>query len=203
MSEAGFALVLTAPSGTGKSTLTKKLLNEFPDFQFSISCTTRQPREGEEDGKDYYFLDKQEFEKKIYENYFAEWAEVHGNYYGTPLREIETRLSNGSDMLFDIDIQGASQLSLALPQAHFVFLFPPNLAELEYRLRTRGTDNEEAILRRLNNARSEIKQSHWFDSWIINDDIEKAYAQLKACVVTAKLAPQRHRYFLNTLLTGK
>ncbi len=203
MKEMGFPLVITAPSGTGKSTLTKKLLQEFPNFEFSISCTTREPRQNEVDGVDYHFLTKDEFEKKIYENYFAEWAEVHGNYYGTPLKEVVDRITQGADMLFDIDIQGAAQLSLALPDAHFVFLFPPSLSELEERLRTRGTDSEEAILRRLKNAQSEIKQSHWFTSWIINDDLEIAYNQLKACITTAKLNPKRHVYFLNRLLAGK
>lgn len=201
MIEYGLPLVITAPSGTGKSTLTKKLLQEFPNFKFSISSTTREPRVGEIDGQDYDFLSKEEFEEKIYAGYFAEWAQVHGNYYGTPLGQVEENLSKGIDMLFDIDIQGASQLSLTLPQAHFVFLFPPTFQELERRLRSRETDSEEAIVRRLKNARAEINQSHWFNTWIVNDDLEKAYEQLRSCVITAKLKPQRHKYFLNTLLT--
>ncbi len=200
MIENGLPLVITAPSGTGKSTLVKMLLQDFPQFQFSVSCTTRPPRENEVHGKDYYFLEKNEFEKKISENYFAEWAEVHGNYYGTPLKEVEENLEAGNDLLFDIDIQGALQLSLSLPQSYFVFLFPPTLEELERRLRGRGTDSEEAIIRRLNNAREEIKQSHWFNAWILNDNLDVAYEQLKSCIITAKLNPRRQKGFLNSIL---
>ncbi len=203
MIENGLPLVITAPSGTGKSTLVKKLLEDYPNFQFSVSCTTRPPRENEVHGKDYYFLEREEFQAKILENYFAEWAEVHGNYYGTPLHEVESNLAAGNDMIFDIDVQGALQLSLSLPQSFFVFLFPPNLEELERRLRTRGTDSEDAIVRRLKNARDEIKQSHWFNAWIVNEDIDTAYNQLKACYMAAKLSPRRQKSFLNSVLYGR
>ncbi len=200
MIENGLPLVITAPSGTGKSTLVKRLLQDFPNFQFSVSCTTRGMRENEVDGKDYYFLEREEFEQEIKNDSFAEWAEVHGNYYGTPLKEVEENLAQGKDVLFDIDVQGALQLSLSLPQSFFVFLFPPNLEELERRLRTRGTDSEDAIIRRLKNAKDEIKQSHWFNAWIVNDDLDVAYEQLKACFIAAKLTPRRQKGFLNSVL---
>lgn len=189
----GFPLILCAPSGAGKSTLAKKLCAEFP-LSFSISCTTRPPREGEIDGVHYYFLNKEEFEQKIQRNEFAEWAVVHGNYYGTPLKPVAEQLAQGKDILFDIDIQGASQLSLTLPRAKFVFIFPPSLQILKERLINRGTDSMETIEKRLNNAAGEIERSHWFDAWIVNDDLEKAYDELRAfylsCTLDPKLSPQ-------------
>ncbi len=196
----GLPLVLAAPSGAGKSTLTKKLLSEFPNFNFSVSYTTRPPRQGEEHGKDYYFINEEEFKSKIDENFFAEWAKVHDCYYGTPLSEIEENLSNGKDMLFDIDIQGASQLKLTLPETYFVFIFPPDMKELERRLYQRNTDSEEAIRTRLGNATSEIRQAFWFDAWIVNDNLIDAYDKLRACVLSAKLSPQRHTSLLNTFM---
>ena len=122
----GVPLILCAPSGAGKSTLVKKLCEEF-DLSFSISCTTRSPREGEIDGVHYHFIDKHLFEEKIRANEFAEWAIVHGNYYGTPLKPLIETLDNGKDIIFDIDIQGAAQLSLSLSTARFVFILPPSL----------------------------------------------------------------------------
>ncbi len=196
----GLPLVLAAPSGAGKSTLTKKLLNEFPDFCFSVSYTTRAPRQGEEHGKDYFFIGEEEFKKKINENFFAEWAKVHDCYYGTPLKDIEENLSKGKDMLFDIDIQGASQLKLTLPETYFVFIFPPDMQELERRLYQRNTDSEDAIRTRLGNATSEIRQAFWFDAWIVNDNLIDAYDKLRSCVLSAKLSPQRHTSLLNTFL---
>ncbi|WP_302608427.1 guanylate kinase, partial [uncultured Desulfovibrio sp.] len=135
MRREGIALVLSAPSGTGKTTLIKRLLAEFPHFGYSVSCTTRQPRQGEEHGKDYFFLSREEFERRRAEQAFAEWAEVHGNFYGTPLAPVKEMLHQGQDVLFDIDVQGAAQLRLTLEEAAFVFILPPSMAELERRLR--------------------------------------------------------------------
>ena len=130
----GLPLVICAPSGAGKSTLVGRLTAEFP-MEFSISCTTRKPRGNEKDGVDYIFLDRETFLDRRGLGYFAEWAEVHGNFYGTPLKPVQDRLAQGRDMLFDIDVQGAAQLSLSLPEARFVFILPPSLEELERRLR--------------------------------------------------------------------
>lgn len=195
----GFPLILCAPSGAGKSTLAKMLCTEFP-LSFSISCTTRPPREGEKDGVHYYFLTKEEFEQKIQQNEFAEWAVVHGNYYGTPLKPVVEQLAQGKDILFDIDIQGASQLSLTLPRAKFVFIFPPSLKILKERLVGRGTDSMETIERRLNNAAGEIARSHWFDAWIVNDDLEKAYDELRAFYLSCTLEPKLFPQLLNSVL---
>jgi guanylate kinase len=185
----GVALVLCAPSGTGKSTLSRRLLEEFPNLGFSLSATTREPRSGEIHGRDYLFLSRDEFLARRESGCFAEWAEVHGNLYGTPLRETTILLEQGHDMLFDIDVQGAAQLRPALQRCLFVFCFPPSLAVLEARLRGRGTDDEASILSRLHAARREIAQAHWFDAWIVNDDLAQAYDLLRAAYLSASLAP--------------
>ena len=184
----GLPLVICAPSGAGKSTLVGRLTAEFP-MEFSISCTTRKPRGNEQDGVDYIFLDRETFIDRRGLGYFAEWAEVHGNFYGTPLKPVQDRLAKGKDMLFDIDVQGAAQLSLSLPEARFVFILPPSLDELERRLRGRGTDTEEAIRLRLANARTEIMSSHWFDPIIVNDDLDTAYDQLRSFYLASTLQP--------------
>ena len=162
MPREGIALVLSAPSGAGKTTLVKRLLAEFPHIGYSVSCTTRQPRQGEVDGKDYIFLSHEEFEQRRVQGYFAEWAEVHGNFYGTPLAPVKEKLHQGQAVLFDIDVQGAAQLKLSLSEATFAFILPPSLHELENRLRGRGLDDEPTIARRLVNARSEILQARWY-----------------------------------------
>ena len=141
-SRSGVLLVICAPSGTGKTTLVQRLREEFPNFAYSISCTTRAPRGREVDGKDYHFLSVEEFLRRREAGYFAEWANVHGNYYGTPLAPVLETLKAGNDVLFDIDVQGAAQLRLTLPRGQYVFLFPPSMSELERRLRGRGTDDE-------------------------------------------------------------
>ena len=168
----GVLLVVCAPSGTGKTTLIQRLRAEFPNFAYSISCTTRAPRGHEVDGKDYHFLSVEEFLRRREAGYFADWANVHGNYYGTPLAPVHETLKAGQDVLFDIDVQGAAQLHLSLPRGQYVFLLPPSLSELERRLRGRGTDSEDAIALRLTNARMEIGGCHWFDAWIVNDDLD-------------------------------
>ncbi|MEZ0576244.1 guanylate kinase [Halodesulfovibrio aestuarii] len=186
----GIVLVLCAPSGTGKTTLTKRLLKEFPRFSFSISYTTRQPREGEINGKDYYFVSEEEFSKKRDAGFFAEWAEVHGKFYGTPKEATLEMLRHGNDIIFDIDVQGASQLYGNLKQGCYVFILPPSRDELEKRLRGRGTDDEQTIMRRVANAQKELEQAHWFNAWIVNDDLDKAYDQLRSAYIAATLSPQ-------------
>lgn len=185
----GVPFILCAPSGAGKSTLVKKLCAEF-DLSFSISCTTRLPREGEIDGVHYHFITAEDFKEKIQANEFAEWAIVHGNYYGTPIKPVIEALNKGQDIIFDIDVQGAAQLSLSLPTARFVFIFPPSLEILKNRLELRGTDSIEVIEKRMKNAIGEIENSHWFDAWIVNDELEKAYDELRAFYLSSILSPK-------------
>ena len=191
MPREGIALVLSAPSGAGKTTLVKRLLAEFPHIGYSVSCTTRQPRQGEVDGKDYIFLSHEEFEQRRVQGYFAEWAEL------APVKE---KLHQGQDVLFDIDVQGAAQLKLSLSEATFAFILPPSLHELENRLRGRGLDDEPTIARRLVNARSEILQARWYDSVIVNDNLDQAYDTLRAVYVAAGLAPARNPHLLDEIL---
>lgn len=195
----GVLLAVCAPSGTGKTTLVHRLREEFPTFSFSVSCTTRAKRQNEVDGQDYHFISQAEFIERRKAGYFAEWAYVYGNYYGTPLEPVISQLRTGTDMLFDIDVQGAAQLHLAFPQGKFVFIFPPSLVELEERLRTRKTEGEADVKRRLDNAMLEIRQAHWFNAWIVNANLDQAYAELRAVYLAATLDPLRNPNLINSL----
>ncbi|BBD07153.1 guanylate kinase [Desulfovibrio ferrophilus] len=185
----GLMLVICAPSGTGKSTLTNRLRKEFPRLAFSISCTTRAPRDGEANGVDYHFLDRDEFITRRDAGYFAEWAEVHGNFYGTPKQALTEMLEEGRDVLFDIDVQGAAQLRQSMGEGCHVFLFPPSFQTLKDRLLGRGTDADDIVRRRLDNAPGEINEAVHFDGWIINDDLDVAYDQLRAVYIAEGLRP--------------
>lgn len=194
----GTALVTSGPSGAGKSTVCKQFLALEAGVHFSISCTTRPPRPGETHGVEYYFLSRAEFESQIAANGFLEHAEVHGNYYGTPRSEVEPYLERGADVLLDIDVQGARQLranaapgsSLALG-ASFVFMAPPSFAELEQRLRHRGTETEAVIQKRLNNARGELAAWREYDYLVINDTVEAAVARLRAILAAGHCLVRR------------
>ena len=178
-----YLIVLSAPSGAGKTTLCKRLLEDFASIRLSISSTTRPPRGTEKNGHDYYFLSREAFEEQIQQNRFAEWALVHGNYYGTSKSVIENSFQAGLSVLLDIDVQGAAQLKKSFPdQCYQIFISPPNLKELEERLRARGTETEAVIQRRLANARFEMQESSKFDHIIINDDLERAYQELQNLV---------------------
>jgi guanylate kinase len=179
--------VLSAPSGGGKTTLCNRLLEDFPNITLSVSSTTRLPRGSEKDGVEYHFTTRKEFEKKIRQGQFAEWAEVHENFYGTSREVIDAAFAKGNSVLLDIDVQGADSLKKAYPkQCYRLFIAPPSIKELEFRLRARGTDNEDAIERRLRNAQDEMERAKDFDRIIINDSLERAYTELKT-VVAAEL----------------
>ncbi len=195
----GIALVVCAPSGAGKTTLVKRLLSDFDRFAYSVSCTTRAPRTGERDGRDYHFLTREEFEQRRDAGYFAEWAHVHGNYYGTPLAQVQANLEAGRDMLFDIDVQGAAQLKEKI-QATFVFILPPSRETLLQRLSGRGTDSEETIAKRMDAAAREMEEAHWFDALIVNDVLDQAYDELRAVYLTAGLSPATRPELLPSLL---
>jgi guanylate kinase len=198
----GLALVISAPSGAGKSTLVRRLLETYPEFSFSVSCTTRAPREGEKDGREYHFLSRERFEELIGQGYFAEWAEVHGNLYGTPLESVEAILGRGGHLVFDIDVQGAAQLRSTLSSGAFVFILPPSLEELEHRLTGRGSDADGIIARRLEDASKELEHAPGFDYWIVNDDLDRAFEEL-CCVYKAECCrSERNPQLYERLMQG-
>ncbi len=197
--ERGVVLTVCAPSGTGKTTLLTRLREEFSNFGYSISCTTRAPRGQEKDGVDYHFIDKETFKERIDKNYFAEWAFVHGNYYGTPLAGVQELLQQGRDVLLDIDVQGAQKLRTLLPGL-YLFILPPSFDTLKERLCHRGTDSDDAIATRLANTAGEIALAHEFDAVIVNDDLDLAYEQLRAAYIRETLNPKLHKRFLEGLL---
>ncbi len=189
--ERGLLIVISAPSGTGKTTLCHMLLKEFENMEFSISYTTRPPRKGEVNGRDYFFIDRDTFEKMIEENEFLEWAEVYGNLYGTSKSQVLKALESGKDILLDIDVQGALQVKKNLPESVLIFILPPSLKELERRLRKRGTDSEKTIERRLKIAREEIKKSIYYDYIVINDILEVAFNKLESIIIAEKCRTER------------
>ena len=200
--KSGSLFVIVAPSGAGKSSLVAELLKQDTDIQLSVSYTTRKPRNGEVDGKDYHFVTVEAFLRLRDAGFFAEWAEVHGNFYGTPLKATLDLLDEGRDVLFDIDVQGARQLRASLQRGRYVFIMPPSRDELEHRLRARGTDDEETIARRLANAAKELREARRFDAWIVNDDLERAYDELRAAYIEETLSPECRSAFLDGLLQG-
>lgn len=183
----GKLFILSAPSGAGKTTLLKKVMADLPGLAFSVSHTTRLPRTGEHDGVDYHFVSRGQFETMREQGVFLEWAEVHGNLYGTSRPAVLAQLATGLDVILDIDIQGTAILrnSAAIPSAS-LFITPPSLSELERRLRGRGTDSEETILLRLKNAGKEMQAAVDYEYLIVNDRLEQAVDTLRAIVIAER-----------------
>lgn len=175
-------MVLSAPSGAGKTTLCQKLLEQMPDVQMSVSFTTRPPRAGEVDGVHYSFIEKERFQTMIAEASFVEWAEVHGNYYGTSRKRIEEICAAGNDVILDIDVQGARQIRQAFPDSVHIFVFPPSQEALQQRLEGRMSDAPEVIARRLQKARDEIREYRLYNYVIINDLLDVALQELLSIV---------------------
>lgn len=177
----GVLFVFSGPSGVGKGTLKAKLFEEFADrIAYSVSATTRGPREGEVDGKDYFFISRQEFERRVKNNEFLEHAEFAGNCYGTPRAYVEKLLDSGMNVVLEIDVQGALQVMKSMPECVSVFILPPSFEELEHRLRGRGTETEEKVRERLETAKRELPYAPQYDYQIINGgDIEAAYQSLR------------------------
>ena len=186
-------LIISSPSGAGKTTLTHRLLQDFPGLLFSVSHTTRAPRANEVDGQDYYFVDEATFQAMSEAGEFAEWAEVHGNLYGTHVSELKrARDADKIGLLFDVDYQGARQIKSKFPHAVGVFILPPSMTELRRRLEGRGSDGAEAIERRYAKARDEIAQYPFFDYIVVNDELQKALSELRG-IVHAERARQARR----------
>ena len=181
-------LILSSPSGAGKTTLSRKLQDRFADLRFSVSHTTRTPRANEVEGRDYHFVTRPEFEAMAAKGTFLEWAQVHGNLYGTSLEEIEkARATPGcGGVLFDIDYQGARQIRAKNPEVVGLFILPPSMQELLSRLRGRGTENAEALERRFTAAKLEIEHYALFDYVLVNDDLERAFATLQGIVLAER-----------------
>ncbi len=185
----GCLFVISAPSGSGKTTLVSKLLASFSDLRFSVSYTTRAPRGAERDGIDYHFVTREEFQEKIRRGEFLEWAEVHGNLYGTSKPETERIRSEGHDILLDVDVQGAEQVRKRDSEAVTMFVMPPSFRVLEERLRGRKQDSPEVIEGRLAGARREIDRYRDYHYVLVNDDIEETAALLKAIVLAERARP--------------
>jgi guanylate kinase len=175
----GLLLMVVAPSGVGKTSLTRRLVADHNDLHLSISATTRDPRPGEHDGRDYHFVDHDKFKTMIGDDAFLEWAEVYGNHYGSPRLPIVDALERGESVLFDIDFQGAMKVHAQLPEdSVLIYVLPPSLAEMSRRLHARSQDSEEVIAKRLARAKDEVAAWERFDYVILNDDFDKAYSDL-------------------------
>lgn len=202
----GIMIVLSSPSGAGKTTLTRMLLKENPDMAMSVSATTRSPRKGEEDGTDYYFISKNKFVEMVDDEAFLEHAKVFDNFYGTPRAPVEAALSDGHDVVFDIDWQGAQQLTQAAGDDLVkVFILPPNMRELEMRLKKRAQDSDEVIAKRM--AKSEAEISHWaeYDYVIVNENIDTALSELRTIVASERMRRRRQPWinsFVKALTQG-
>jgi guanylate kinase len=178
----GKLIVLTGPSGVGKGTLMNAILQRYPELHYSVSTTTRSPRPGEVNGKNYHFITRSEFEKLVTQGEFLEWAEFAGNCYGTPREAVLNHIQSGKLVVLEIELEGARQIRHTFPSALSIFILPPSFAELEKRIRGRGQDAEEAISRRLNRAEEEIAAADEFDLQIINNDFEQALQEIEKAI---------------------
>ncbi len=185
MKRKGIIFVISSPSGGGKTTICRKLRKEMPELNYSISVTSRRPRSGEKDGKDYFFISEEEFKKKIENSEFAEWAEIHGHRYGTPHKFLEEALRSGQDIILDIDVKGALQIKEKYKKACLIFLLPPSLETLAARLKKRKTDDKKDIEKRLTRAREELAFLKKYDYAVVNQNLSLAVEEVKA-IITAE-----------------
>jgi len=185
-SSRGLLFVISGPSGVGKGTLREKVFNIFPDLKYSISVNTRPPRKDEIEGKDYYFVTVDEFKKRIEENIFVEWAIVHEDYKGTPIKFLIEELQKGRDILLELDVQGAMQVKKKFPDGIFIFIAPPTWKDLEDRLRKRNTEGEKALEKRLKDAHIEIKYKKYYNYLVVNDNIKTALKKIESIIIAER-----------------
>jgi guanylate kinase len=187
----GLVIVISAPSGTGKTTVCKYLLENMPNLEFSVSYTTRPKREGEIDGIDYHFVDKKKFLKMVKEKKFVEWAVVYDNYYGTPKKELEKTINSGTDILLDIDVQGGKNIRKFFPNGIYIFLLPPSWTALKKRLINRGKDSISQISLRLKNAQKELKYMKYYDYFVVNDNLNQTFKIIESIITAEKHRRER------------
>ena len=199
----GLLILVSGASGTGKGTVCKKLLSEMPEMYYSISATTRQPRNGEKDGVEYFFISVKDFKQKIAEGKFLEYAEVYGNFYGTPLYKIEEHLNSGRNVLLEIDTQGALKVMEKIPDGVFIFLLPPSLEELYNRIEKRGTESEEDLKRRFDSAKAEIEVGKKYKYAVVNDSVDAAVEKIKSIITAESLKVERQIEVFKNFLTSK
>ena len=191
MKREGILYIISAPSGAGKTTLCKEIIDLSPNLRHSVSFTTRQARSGEVHGRDYFFIAKEEFQRMVAAGEFAEWAEVHGNMYGTAVKTLEEYKATGLDVILDIDCQGARQLKAKYAGGVYIFILPPTFDELRRRLDFRDSDSAAVIEQRLKNAAGEIQECHWYDYIIVNDQFSRAVDELKSVIVAERSRASR------------
>lgn len=189
--KSGALLVISGPSGVGKNTLVKEAMESVDGITYSISATTRSPRAGERDGVDYFFLSEKDFKEKIEADEFIEWAEVYGNLYGTPRTYVEDMLKKGVDVILDVDIQGAASIRRSCPEGVFIFVAPPSADELISRLRRRGTEDEDTIIKRIGNIPTELSSIPQYDYILVNADVREASEHLKSIILTERSRVKR------------
>ncbi len=195
--EEGLLVVISGPSGAGKGTICMQLLMEMSFLKVSVSATTRKPREGEKDGIDYFFIEEEEFLKRVKNNEFLEYAKVYGNYYGTPKEEVFKQLKAGKDIILEIDIQGALQVKKNYPMGVFIFILPPSLTELKNRIEGRGTDSKEVFLRRMESAYDELNYAFQYDYVVVNDRVDIATEKIKHIILAEKNRAIRKKEIIN------
>ena len=196
MSDKGKLIVISGPSGAGKSTVLFKAIEGRKDICFSTSVTTRKPRPGELDGREYFFVKRERFEEMIEKNDLLEYAQYVNNFYGTPKAYVQEKMNAGFNVVLDIEVQGARQVKEKMPEAVKIFIIPPSIDELANRLRGRGTDTEEAIAGRLSRARQEYDEADFYDYIIVNDDVETAAAELSAIILAEKCKAEGRMHYL-------
>lgn len=197
--ENGLLIVISGPSGSGKGTICKRLVEEMKDIKVSISATTRKPRVGEIEGVNYFFLDKDNFLNKISNNEFIEYAQVYGNYYGTLKSEVLKELENGKDIILEIDIQGALKVKKNYPNGVFIFILPPSIEELKSRIEGRGTDSKEVILKRMECVYDELNYAFQYDYVVLNDEVEIAVNKIKNIISAEKNKAIRNKKLIQKI----